>query len=84
VGLGVLREGTGERPLSEGGGQVVDELSRGDEERIEAVLDGAVGDGHGQVGLAAAWLPMRMRLWPSVTKSGEKAGPSSDRRTVDW
>jgi hypothetical protein len=44
----------GEAPLAEGRGELVDQLGGGDEERLEAVLDRPVGDGHRKMGLAAA------------------------------
>jgi len=50
--------------------QILDELGRCHEERIEAVLDRAVADRDGQV--------------PSVTKSGDSAEPSSESFTVLW
>jgi hypothetical protein len=39
--------------LAESGREVIDEFGGGDEERIEAVLDGAIRDGDGQVRFAA-------------------------------
>ena len=55
-GMGVGGESLGQAPGAKGGRELVDELGGGDEESVESVLDGAVGDGHGQVGLAAAGL----------------------------
>jgi hypothetical protein len=39
-------------PLAGGQGEFVDELRGGEEQGVEAVLDGPVGDGHSQVRLA--------------------------------
>ena len=44
----------GESSLTEGGGEIIDELGGGREKRIESVLDRTIGDGDSQVGLAAA------------------------------
>ena len=41
-------------PTPRGAGEVVDERRRRREDGLEAVLDGSVGEGHGQVGLAGA------------------------------
>ena len=56
VRVGVGREGLDETSLATGAREIVDERSGGGEERLEAVLDGTVRDGDGQVGLAAARL----------------------------
>jgi len=55
-GVGVAGEGLCEAARAEGGGEVIDELGGGDEEGIEAILDGAVGDGDGEVGFASTGL----------------------------
>jgi hypothetical protein len=46
-------EGVSETSLAKGGGELVDELSRGDETGIESVLDSAVRDGDGEMGFPA-------------------------------
>ena len=43
-------EGFGEAALAAGAGEIVDERGRAGEEGVEAVLDGLVGDGCGQMG----------------------------------
>jgi hypothetical protein len=53
VGVHVAIERIGEPPVAEGSGEIVDQLGCGHEERVEAVLDRAVGDGDGEVGLPA-------------------------------
>jgi hypothetical protein len=55
-GACVGMESLTEAAMDAGGGEVVDEGGGSAEEGVEAVLNGAVGDGDGQVGLAAAWL----------------------------
>jgi len=47
------------RPFWGRRGKRLDELGRGCEERLEAVLAGAVGDGDGEVGLSAAGLAVK-------------------------
>ena len=48
-----------EAPVSPGVREVLDQLRGGGEERLEAVLDSAVADGDGEMGLAATGLPMK-------------------------
>ena len=55
----VAGERIGEPTLARGDGEVLDELGGGDEEGVEAVLDRAVADGDGDVGLAAAGLAVK-------------------------
>src|SRR3712207_659590 len=50
--VGVPNEGLREPTFPESAGELVDELGGGDEERVEAVLYGAVCDGDGEMGLA--------------------------------
>src|SRR6266849_5482245 len=45
-------------PLA-GVGEILDQFRRGGEERLEAVLDGAVPDGHRQMGLPSAGLTVQ-------------------------
>lgn len=54
VGVGVGGQDVAEAVLAAGGGQLVDEGRDGGEARLEAVLDGAVGEGDGQVGFPRA------------------------------
>src|SRR2546421_1866320 len=50
-------------PLA-GVGEILDQFRRGGEERLEAVLDGAVPDGHRQMSLSSAGLTVTFtRLW---------------------
>jgi hypothetical protein len=56
IWMHVALESIGEATLAEGCGEIVDELGGGDEQRVEAVLDGAVGDRDGEVGLPATGL----------------------------
>ena len=56
VGVSVARQGLRKPAGTEGGGQLVDQLRGGDEEGIESVLDGSVGDGDRQMGLSATGL----------------------------
>lgn len=53
VGADVASDGIAEPALAAGGGEVVDEIGAGGEEGVEAVMQGAVGDGDGEVGLTA-------------------------------
>jgi hypothetical protein len=55
-GMSVDGESRGQSALAECGGEIVDQLSRGNEEGVESVLDRTVGDGDSKVGLAAAGL----------------------------
>jgi len=82
-GVRVGRERLGETSFPKCCREIVDELGGGREEGIESVLDGAVGEGDGEVRLRPG-LPRRIRQRPSVTKSADRAEPRSDRRTVDW
>ncbi len=43
----------GEAALPEGGGEVIDEFRGGDEVGVESILDGAIGDRDGEMGLTA-------------------------------
>ncbi len=54
--VGVRRQGGRQFARAEGGREVVDERGRRGEEGIEAVLNRAIGDGDGQVGLPASGL----------------------------
>ena len=56
VRMGEARERLGQASLAEGRRELVDEFRRGDEERLEAVLDRPVGDGHRKVRLPATGL----------------------------
>ena len=47
-----------------GAGEVVDQLGGVDEECVEAVLDGAIGDRDGEVRLSAAWLAVEDHVAP--------------------
>ena len=53
VGRDVTAERIGEVAVARGDREVLDELGGGDEQGVEAVLDRAVADGDGYVGLAA-------------------------------
>ncbi len=54
VGLRVAGKGLDEATVASRGGEIVDERRSRHEERVEAVLDGAVRDGNGEVSLAAS------------------------------
>ena len=54
--VNVPREHVGELSISTRGGEFVDELGRGDTERIEAVLNGAISNRDGQMRLPASGL----------------------------
>ena len=56
VRVGEARERLGETTLAEGRRELVDEFCGGDEQRLEAVLDRPIGDGHGKVSLAPTGL----------------------------
>jgi hypothetical protein len=66
----VLGECVGEATGAEGPGELVDELCSGDEASVEAVLDGTVGDGDGQVRLAAPGRPVK----DEVSSIGHEVG----------
>jgi hypothetical protein len=70
VRVGVLREGIAEAALLAGVGEIVDERGGGDEAGIEAVLDGAVSDRHGEVRLPAAGLAVE----DEVAAFGDEVG----------
>lgn len=57
--------------------QLVEEVSGGDKQRIETILDRAIVDGH-NASCRVPRLPCRMKQRPSVTKSGASAEPSSE------
>lgn len=57
VGMGVGRQDVAELTSPRGAGELLDEGRRGGEARLEAVLDGAVGDGDGQMRLAGPARP---------------------------
>jgi hypothetical protein len=52
IRVGEARQQLREFPLTGGQGKLIDELRGGEKEGVEAVLDGPVGDGYGQAGLA--------------------------------
>jgi len=54
VHVGIGRQEMAKLPLAGRAGEVIDEFRRRGEQRVEAVLDGAVGDGHDEMGLAGA------------------------------
>jgi hypothetical protein len=68
--ISVARERCGKLPLAERSREIVDELGRGDEERIEAVLDGAIGNGDRKMCLAAA----RFAVQDQTTSLGDEVG----------
>ena len=70
----VLGQRCAEAPGLAGGGQVVDEFGGGDEAGSEAVLDGAVGDGDGEVGLASAGLALEDQAPAFAHEFGTKEG----------
>jgi len=85
VGLRVPGQRLRESTLAESRGQVVDELCRGDEERIKAVLDGAVGDRDGEMGLPAARLAHQdeiAHLCHEVWRQGGAEERKSDSRLI--
>ena len=51
-----VAQGLAQAALAAGGGEIVDELRGGGEERRDAVLDGAVGDGDRQMRFPSAGL----------------------------
>jgi hypothetical protein len=69
-GMGVGREGLHEASLATGAREIVDERGGGGEERLEAVLDGAVREGDGEVRLAAA----RLAGEDQATALGDEVG----------
>lgn len=48
--------------------ELVDEIGCRDEPWVEAVRDGLVGDGNGDVGLSVSWLAVGMRFLPSAQR----------------
>ena len=81
-GMGVERQGRRQFSRPERGREVVDERGGGREEGIKAILDGAIGDGDGQVRLPRPGRPVKMSERPSVTKSGDSAEPRTASRNV--
>jgi len=57
-GVGVAGQPLGEPPVSKGRGEMIDEFDDGDEVGVEVVLYGAIGNGDGQVSLAASRLAL--------------------------
>lgn len=57
VGMGIGREDVAEPAFARGRGELVNEGGRRGEPCLEAILDGAVGDGDGEMGLAGAARP---------------------------
>ncbi len=85
VRLDVAPERVAHGAVTTGGGQVVDELRRGREERIEAVLHRAVRDGDGEVRLAAARLALeddRMTFGDEVRGEQRADGREAQARLV--
>jgi hypothetical protein len=75
VGAGVGGQGLAQLGLAARPGQVVDQLSGGGEACCEAVLDGAVADGDGQVGLATAGLAEEDQVAPLGDQLRSQVGP---------
>ena len=73
-------ERTGELTRAKRRRQVVDQRGGRGEERVEAVLDRAVGNRDSQYIFPRPGFPVKMSDRPSVTKSGARADPSSCRR----
>jgi hypothetical protein len=63
--------------------EVVDELGCGDEERVETLLQRAVGDGDGKVSLAASGLAFEDDRAPLGDESGESSEPIVVSLSVD-
>ena len=71
--VGVRGECLGEAALPEGRGEIVDQLCGGDEVGVEAILDGAIGDRHGEMRFAAPGFPVedqRAALGDEVGREG--------------
>jgi hypothetical protein len=74
VRVGVARDCLAEAALAAGDGELLDERGGGDEEGVEAVLDGPVGDGDGEVGLPAAGLAVEDERAPLGDEVGREVG----------
>ncbi|MDB4937805.1 MAG: hypothetical protein JWP87_4777 [Labilithrix sp.] len=83
VWLHVTRESVAELPIATRCRELLDQLRRRDEERVEAVRHRAIRDGNREVRLAASGFASRMTERPSVTKSGVSSEPTVVRRSGD-
>jgi hypothetical protein len=71
--VGVGRESLGEAPPAEGGRELVDELGGRCEESVEAALNGTVGNGDGEVCLAASRLAQEHQAAPLGDEVGRES-----------
>ena len=72
------------RADARGDGEVLDDFGRSDEERVEAVLDRAVADGDGDVGLAAAGLAVKDERAAVGDEVGRQRRAEQRQLTVLW
>jgi hypothetical protein len=85
VRLEIPREGLAQVTPTAGGGQVINQVRGGREERVEAILQGSVGDRDSEVGLSPSRLfPSKMTEPPSVMKSGLRSEPIVVSFRADW
>lgn len=74
VRVGVVGDRLAQAALAAGDGKLLDERGGGDEEGVEAVLDGPVGDGDGEVGLPAPGLAVEDERPPLGDEVGREVG----------
>lgn len=79
--MGVGGDGLAEASLATGDGKLLDERGGGDEERVEAVLDGSVGDGDGEMRLPTTGLAVEDHRASRGDEVGREAG--ADERHPD-
>ena len=73
-GMRVRRERRGKASGAKGRGEIIDQFRGRDKARIKAMLNGAVRDGDREMRFPRPGLPLKIRQWPSVVKSGRQRG----------
>jgi hypothetical protein len=78
-GMDVASKGIGESAAAKRRGEVVDQLRGGHKQRVEAVLDRAVGDRHGEMRFASTWFPAQDQT-PAFGDKVRREGRAQERQ----
>ena len=80
-GVDVARQGVSELAAPKRGGPIIDQFSGRDKQRIDAVLDRAVGDGHGQVRFPPSRLSPKDET-PALGHEVRRQGRAQERQSA--